>query len=112
MCLHRLPVRGRTITHEARLLDIDAPLRQFALEAGALGGKLGCVLVQLAPSQDLEHAVADAFFARLRATFDCMLACEARHPGWFAPAATELLMAHRITRVIADPPKGQAGRSG
>jgi len=99
----------RTITHEARLQGIDAALGQFALEAGALEGKLGCVLVQLAPGHAFEHAVAADFFARLRATFGCMLACEARHPGWFGDEATTLLTAHGVTRVIADPPKGQDG---
>lgn len=102
----------RTITHEARLQDSDAALRQFALEAGALKGKLGCVLVQLAPGHAFEHAVAAGFFARLRDTFGCMLACEARHPGWFGQDATALLTAHGVTRVIADPPKGQDGPHG
>jgi uncharacterized protein YecE (DUF72 family) len=99
----------RAITHEARLQGVEAALRQFAQEAGALGGKLGCVLVQLAPSHAFERAVAQDFFARLRECFGCMLACEARHPSWFGEDATALLLARGITRVIADPPKGQAG---
>jgi uncharacterized protein YecE (DUF72 family) len=99
----------RTITHEARLAGADELLRQFAAQAGALGHKLGCVLVQLPPSLDLAPQVAGDFFARLRATFGCMIACEARNPAWFGEAATSLLLAHGITRVIADPPKGQEG---
>lgn len=99
----------RAITHQARLQNVDAALRQFASEAGALGGKLGCVLVQLAPGHAFEHAVAADFLDRLRDTFGCMLACEARHPGWFGAEATALLTARAITRVIADPPKGQDG---
>ena len=99
----------RSITHEARLNGIDAPLRQFALEAGALGDKLGGVLVQLPPNLDFAQDVAADFFARLQQTFGCMIACEARHPGWFGEAASALLGERQVTRVIADPPKGQEG---
>ena len=74
-----------------------------------LGNKLGCVLVQLPPSLRFEADVAAAFFHALRQRFDGMLACEARHPSWFAADATGLLMAQRITRVRADPPAGQPG---
>jgi uncharacterized protein YecE (DUF72 family) len=99
----------RSITHEARLLNTGALLDQFAGEAGALGARLGCVLVQLPPSFQCEPQVAADFFARLRERFGCMLACEARHPTWFDDAATALLRAAGVTRVIADPPKGQPG---
>ena len=99
----------RTITHDARLQGIDAPLRQFALEAGALGARLGFVLVQLPPKLDFVPSLADGFFARLKDSFDCPIACEARHPHWFGEAAGTLLQRHGITRVIADPAKGQPG---
>lgn len=99
----------RTISHEGKLKGIETALDQFALEAGTLGNKLGCVLVQLAPGHAFEAAVARDFFARLRERFGCMLACEARHPGWFGDEATALLLESGITRVIADPPKGQIG---
>ncbi|MYM73053.1 DUF72 domain-containing protein [Duganella sp. FT134W] len=99
----------RSITHERRLQDIAAPLTQFIAEAGTLGDKLGCVLVQLPPSLALDAAVADEFLQRLRGQFDRMLAVEARHPGWFSEDASALLQRHRITRVIADPPAGQPG---
>ncbi len=99
----------RTITHDARLIDIEAPLRQFALEAGALGQKLGCVLVQLPPKLEFDGEVAAPFFARLQDAFGCTIACEGRHPSWFGEGATELLAEREIVRVIADPPKGQEG---
>ncbi|NHZ80376.1 DUF72 domain-containing protein [Massilia sp. CCM 8695] len=99
----------RTITHEARLSGIDAPLRQFAAEAGALGDKLGCLLVQLPPTLGFDAAVASDFFARLKDAFGCMVACEARHPSWFGDDASALLRRDTITRVIADPAKGQEG---
>jgi uncharacterized protein YecE (DUF72 family) len=53
--------------------------------------------------------VAADFFARLKQRFGCMLACEARHPTWFGDEATAVLRDAGITRVIADPPKGQPG---
>jgi uncharacterized protein YecE (DUF72 family) len=99
----------RAITHEARLAGVGEPLARFAAEAGALGDKLGCVLVQLPPSLALERDVADEFFQRLSDAFHCTIACEARHATWFADGATELLQRHRVCRVIADPPAGQPG---
>lgn len=99
----------RAITHEARLAGIDDALRRFASEAGALEAKLGCVLVQLPPKLAFQRALAADFFGRLRAAFGCMIACEARHPGWFGDEATALLEGAGVTRVIADPTKGQEG---
>jgi uncharacterized protein YecE (DUF72 family) len=99
----------RAITHDQRLCGVDALLDQFAAEAGALGDKLGCVLVQLPPSLQFDAPVAADFFARLRMRFGCMLACEARHPTWFGGDATAVLHAAGVTRVIADPAKGQPG---
>jgi uncharacterized protein YecE (DUF72 family) len=100
----------RSITHDAKLIDIDAPLAQFAQEAGGgLGDKLGCVLVQLPPKLGFDADVAGSFFTRLQDTFGCTIALEARNPSWFAEDATALLSERGITRVIADPAKGQEG---
>lgn len=99
----------RTITHDARLVAVDELVRQFAAEAGALGGKLGCVLMQLPPSLQFDAALAAGVFALLKQCFGCMLACEARHPSWFSDQATALMTSEAITRVIADPAKGQPG---
>lgn len=99
----------RTISHDAGLRDIDAPLAQFASEVSALGDKLGCLLLQLPPKFEFDAAIAAGFFDRVAGTFSCMLACEARHPSWFSSEATALLTARAVTRVIADPPKGQPG---
>jgi len=99
----------KSITHEARLRDADDLLDRFAFETGALGRKLGCVLVQLPPRGVFDEAAAADFLPRLRTRFGCMLALEARHPTWFGDAATALLDVHGVTRVIADPPAGQPG---
>lgn len=99
----------RTITHDAGLVGIDELLRQFASEAGTLGEKLGCLLVQLPPKFAFDAGVAGDFFARVKDTFGCMVACEARHRTWFGEDATALLESAGVTRVIADPAKGQEG---
>ncbi|ELX13913.1 hypothetical protein Jab_1c25570 [Janthinobacterium sp. HH01] len=99
----------RSISHDRRLLQVDELLARFAGEAGALGAKLGCVLVQLPPSLVLDAATAGALFGRIASLLDCSIACEARHHSWFTGAATALLREHGVTRVIADPPAGQPG---
>lgn len=99
----------RTITHDARLQNVDELLDRFAREAGELGRKLGCVLVQLPPSGVFVEAVVRDFLPRLLERFPCMLALEARHPSWFSDAATAVLKEADVTRVRADPPAGQPG---
>lgn len=99
----------KRMTHEQRLQDCAEAMQRFAAEAAGLGGKLGCVLAQLPPSLQFDAATAAAFFALARAHFNCMIACEARHPSWFGDAATAVLGDAAVTRVIADPPKGQPG---
>lgn len=99
----------RSITHDAGLRDVDALLDRFAGEAGALGKKLGCLLVQLPPKFGFHDEIVRDFFLRLQARFDCMIACEGRHPSWFSDTATEVLRERGVTRVIADPPAGQPG---
>ena len=99
----------RAITHTLRLSRAEALLAQFSLETAGLAEKLGCVLVQLPPSLQFDVAVADGFFEEMRNTFPCMIACEARHASWFSADANAMLSAHAITRVMADPPKGQVG---
>ena len=99
----------RSISHDQRLIDIDALLAAFAEQANTLAGKLGSILVQLPPSLRLDTVVADGFFTALRQRFHCSLACEARHGSWFTADATALLRQHGITRVIADPPAASPG---
>lgn len=97
----------RTITHTIRLAHTDAELAKFEDETAGLAEKLGCVLVQLPPSLQFDMGIAQSFFEEVRRTFSCMIACEARHPTWFGANATAMLTAHAVTRVIADPAKGQ-----
>ena len=99
----------RSISHDRRLVEIDALLDAFAAQANTLDSKLGCILVQLPPSLRLDTGVADAFFTALHQRFGCAIACEARHGSWFGDDATTLLRTHGVTRVIADPPAGTPG---
>jgi uncharacterized protein YecE (DUF72 family) len=99
----------RTITHEKRLLDCEGLLLEFLAQAGTLGTKLGCLLVQLPPKFGYVDEPARVFFRRLHELFGCAVAFEARHPSWFSEAATSLLRESRVGRVIADPAAGQPG---
>ncbi|HTG32058.1 MAG TPA: DUF72 domain-containing protein [Thermoanaerobaculia bacterium] len=93
----------RTITHGLRLRQAGDLLETFLAEVSGLGDKLGCLLVQLPPSLDFEPAIVAAFFADLRSLSPVPLACEPRHPSWFAPGADDLLRELGVARVAADP---------
>jgi uncharacterized protein YecE (DUF72 family) len=99
----------KAITHEAGLVGIDDALARFAGEAGALGEKLGCILVQLPPKLALDPGAASTLFAALHQRFGCLLACEARHASWFSDSATQLLRDAGVTRVLADPVVAYSG---
>jgi uncharacterized protein YecE (DUF72 family) len=93
----------RAITHTRRLRDSKDLLERFLTEAGHLGEKLGPILVQLPPSLRFEEAVAQEFFADLRARFVGEVVCEPRHASWFTPEVDDLLVTAQIARVAADP---------
>ncbi|HUQ89554.1 MAG TPA: DUF72 domain-containing protein [Vicinamibacterales bacterium] len=93
----------KALTHEGRLLDTGDPLKRFLSEIRGLGGKLGCVLVQLPPSLAYEPRLVESFFTALRARYRGLLVCEPRHPTWFTGAADARLDAHGVARVAADP---------
>ena len=100
----------KTITHERRLVGCADLLDAFFEQAGGLGDKLACVLVQLPPSFAFEASVAAAFLELLRSRHAGAVALEPRHASWFTPEADALLCAQRIARVLADPVRHEAGR--
>lgn len=103
----------KTITHGLRLRSAREPLAAFLAEAAGLGDKLGCLLVQLPPSLDFDRAVAEGFFADLRALTPVPVACEPRHASWFTPEVDGLLAEMRVARVAADPARvPEAGETG
>lgn len=103
----------RTITHEKRLAGAEGLVSRFLDEAGALGRKLGPLLIQLPPSLRFERETASSFFDFLRARHPGRrspgrrspgaIVCEPRHASWFSPQANECLLDHAIARVVADP---------
>jgi uncharacterized protein YecE (DUF72 family) len=93
----------KAITHEARLQGTGDALTAFFDAVAGLGAKLGGVLVQLPPSLAFEARVADRFFAMLSRRSGARIACEPRHPGWFAPEVDALWKRYAIARVAADP---------
>ena len=93
----------KTLTHVQKLADPEPLLDAFLAEAGALGRKLACLLVQLPPSLAFDAERADAFFRALRERFGGWVTCEPRHETWFGGEADALLIAHRVARVAADP---------
>ncbi|MEN2792412.1 DUF72 domain-containing protein [Sphingomonas oligophenolica] len=103
----------KAISHERRLANCDDLLARFAGEVAHLGDKRGPLLVQLPPSFAFHPILAAAFFDRAATMLGKAIVCEPRHPTWFAPDATALLVAHRVSRVAADPaPVPEAAQPG
>jgi uncharacterized protein YecE (DUF72 family) len=95
---------SRRITHDARLQDVNEPLRYFLDTARALGSKLGAVLFQLPPffKKDLDR-LGDALVLLppgIRPVF------EFRHESWFAEDVYALLRTRNVAVCIADTEKG------
>jgi uncharacterized protein YecE (DUF72 family) len=99
----------RSITHEQRLLGCEQLLEDFLAQAGGLGDKLGCLLVQLPPSLALEPPAARGFFEALRRRWAGGVALEPRHASWFSARADALLRGQRVARVLADPVRHDGG---
>jgi uncharacterized protein YecE (DUF72 family) len=93
----------RSVTHEAKLRDTYPLLRNFFEQVLALGAALGPILVQLPPSLKFDRVLMDTFLGDLRAQFAGQVVLEPRHPTWFGEEAEELLRAHSVGRVAADP---------
>jgi uncharacterized protein YecE (DUF72 family) len=91
---------SRFLTHVKRLRDPDEPVARLLDHASALGAKLGPVLLQLPPNfpRDTPRlaAVLDRFSGRAR------VACEFRHPSWFADDVYQVLEAHDAALCLTD----------
>lgn len=93
----------RRISHELRLDDANAAVSEFLMEVAPLGEKLGCLLLQLPPSLELNEATAGRFFSLLRKHTDARLVCEPRHPTWFTDAGAQTLNNTGVACVRAHP---------
>jgi uncharacterized protein YecE (DUF72 family) len=99
----------QTISHDQRLAGSSALLKAFLADLAPLGTRLGCLLVQLAPSLAFDARVARTFFTALRKQFDRGVALEPRHTSWFEGRADRLLDEFEVARVAADPPRADRG---
>lgn len=93
----------KAITHEARLAGAGPAIDEFLAQAAPLADKLACLLVQLPPSLAFDERTAADFLCELRKRWDPWIALEPRHESWFTREADELLVGHRVARVLADP---------
>jgi uncharacterized protein YecE (DUF72 family) len=94
----------RRITHDARLKDVDEPLRYFLDTARGLGAKLGPILFQLPPyfKKDVERL--QGLLAQLPP--DLRYTFEFRHPSWFSDDVYRCLRESNSVLCIADTDQG------
>jgi uncharacterized protein YecE (DUF72 family) len=94
----------KTVTHGAKLVGCTELVAAFVEDVAPLGERLEVLLVQLPPRLAFDAAVAEPFFADLKArATTAAIACEPRHPSWFGEGADALLARLEVARVAADP---------
>ncbi len=94
----------KRITHDARLRDVDEPLRYFCDTARALGPKLGPLLFQLPPNFKKDLGRVGDLLVLLPPGLRC--AFEFRHDSWFADDVYQLLRSRNAACCIADTENG------
>jgi uncharacterized protein YecE (DUF72 family) len=94
----------KRITHDARLRDVDEPLRYFCDTARGLGGKLGPLLFQLPPNFKKDTGRLGDVLVQLPPDMRC--AFEFRHESWFADDVYERLRARNAALCIVDHEDG------
>jgi uncharacterized protein YecE (DUF72 family) len=94
----------KRITHNARLKDVDEPLRYFVDTARTLGPKLGPLLFQLPPNFKKEVGRLGDLLVQLPPGLRC--AFEFRHDSWFSDDVYDLLRSRNAALCIADTEKG------
>jgi uncharacterized protein YecE (DUF72 family) len=94
----------RRITHDARLKDVDEPLRYFVDTARTLGPKLGPLLFQLPPNFKKDLSRLGDLLVLLPDGLRC--AFEFRHDSWFTEDVYDRLKNKNSALCIADTEKG------
>jgi len=89
---------SRYITHIKRLQDVEEALQLFMERARRLGPKLGPVLFQLPPTQQLDLPRLAAFLQLLEAGQRWVL--EFRHPSWHTNEVYDVLARHGVALCI------------
>ena len=97
----------RLITHEKKLdlnKGIEEDLQRFTelMEPLYLGGKLGCILIQLPPRFDYKPKEMEEFFRVLPTQIK--FAVEFRDPSWMRPETWALLEKYQVGYTIVDEP--------
>jgi uncharacterized protein YecE (DUF72 family) len=100
----------KQITHAQRLQINHVLFQEFMNTCTGLGSKLGGLLVQLPPSLNYDHQIAEDFWALVRDTTDVPVVCEPRHATWFNDAVENQMRHWHIGRVAADPAIETAAR--
>jgi len=97
----------RLITHEKKLGlkgEVNADLQAFfeIMRPLQLGGKLGCLLIQLPPSYVFNLENLESFFQTLDSQF--RFAVEFRNLSWMREETWQLLSKYRVAYVNVDEP--------
>jgi uncharacterized protein YecE (DUF72 family) len=92
------------ITHIARLRDVADPLHYLLDMVGALGAKLGPLLLQLPPNFRKDIARLDACLALVPPSV--RMAAEFRHASWFDEEVYGILRARNAALCVADTEEG------
>jgi uncharacterized protein YecE (DUF72 family) len=97
----------KLITHEKKLGltgEVEADLERFMeiMEPLSLGGKLGCLLIQLPPSFDYKPRELEAFFKMLPSHI--RFAVEFRNLSWIRAETWPLLEKYAVAYAIVDEP--------
>jgi uncharacterized protein YecE (DUF72 family) len=91
---------SRYLTHTRRLREPAEPVARFLDRAGALGDRLGPVLLQLPPDLPADPAALTAVLQRFPPKV--RVAVEPRHPSWWTDELRETLAHHRAALCWAD----------
>jgi len=89
---------SRYITHIKRLGDVGAELALFLERANHLGPKLGPILFQLPPTQQIELPRLRTFLGLLSSERRWVV--EFRHPSWHTEGVYQLLTDHAVALCI------------
>jgi uncharacterized protein YecE (DUF72 family) len=89
---------SRYITHIKRLRNVGDEIALFMERATLLEEKLGPVLFQLPPTQQIDHARLRSFLSLLSP--DCRWVVEFRHPSWHTGETYQLLAEHGVALCI------------
>lgn len=91
----------QTVTHEARLRDVDGTTETFFERVRELGDKMGPVLVQLGPDFGPEELPALVDFVP-RLPRDVRVAIEFRQRGWLTAGVLAFLRSYGVAVALVD----------